>query len=126
MKKDMFCPVCEFTPLQVSNRQNIEIDYCPSCRGVWLDKGELDKIIERTYAEVHQPVGGAQHPAPPEYRDRPPAYHDPRNDARHDPRQDYRRRDDDDDDDDGRYDPRRSAKRKRREGFLDNIFDIFD
>ncbi len=44
----MKCPECITTDLLISERQGIEIDYCPSCRGVWLDKGELDKIIERT------------------------------------------------------------------------------
>ena len=43
----MLCPVCR-TGLSLSDRSGIEIDYCPSCRGVWLDRGELDKIIERT------------------------------------------------------------------------------
>jgi len=42
----MQCPVCA-VPLTMSERQNVEIDYCPQCRGVWLDRGELDKIIER-------------------------------------------------------------------------------
>ena len=42
----MQCPNCA-TQLTMSERQGIEIDYCPSCRGVWLDRGELDKIIER-------------------------------------------------------------------------------
>ena len=46
----MACPVCQAT-LVMSERQGIEIDYCPSCRGVWLDRGELDKIIERSTAE---------------------------------------------------------------------------
>jgi uncharacterized protein len=40
----MKCPNCE-TILNITQRYNVEIDYCPSCRGVWLDKGELDKII---------------------------------------------------------------------------------
>lgn len=44
----MDCPVCQNTKLVMSERQGIEIDYCPSCRGVWLDRGELDKIIERS------------------------------------------------------------------------------
>lgn len=44
----MKCPVCENTNLLMSERQGIEIDYCPQCRGVWLDRGELDKIIERS------------------------------------------------------------------------------
>jgi len=44
----MNCPVCSDTSLVISERQGVEIDYCPKCRGVWLDRGELDKIIERT------------------------------------------------------------------------------
>jgi Zn-finger nucleic acid-binding protein len=43
----MKCPV-EGTPLVMSERQGVEIDHCPHCRGVWLDRGELDKIIERS------------------------------------------------------------------------------
>lgn len=45
----MPCPVCR-VPLVMSDRQGIEIDYCPQCRGVWLDRGELDKIIDRSVA----------------------------------------------------------------------------
>ncbi len=47
----MKCPVCD-TNLQMTERSGVEIDYCPSCRGVWLDRGELDKIIERSGNEV--------------------------------------------------------------------------
>lgn len=43
----MLCPI-DNTELVMSDRQGIEIDYCPKCRGVWLDRGELDKIIERS------------------------------------------------------------------------------
>jgi hypothetical protein len=43
----MKCPTCTSTSLVLSERQGIEIDYCPDCRGVWLDRGELDKILER-------------------------------------------------------------------------------
>jgi len=43
----MNCPV-DRTPLTMTERQGVEIDYCPSCRGVWLDRGELDKLIERS------------------------------------------------------------------------------
>jgi Zn-finger nucleic acid-binding protein len=43
----MKCPACEET-LVMADRQGVEIDYCPKCRGVWLDRGELDKIIERS------------------------------------------------------------------------------
>lgn len=44
----MKCPVCNTVDLIMADRQGIEIDYCPQCRGVWLDRGELDKIIERS------------------------------------------------------------------------------
>ena len=49
----MPCPVCK-VPLTMSERQGVEIDYCPQCRGVWLDRGELDKIIERSANENSQ------------------------------------------------------------------------
>lgn len=42
----MRCPI-DGTPLHITERSGVEIDYCPSCRGVWLDRGELDKILER-------------------------------------------------------------------------------
>jgi hypothetical protein len=41
----MFCPVCSQTTLLMTERLGVEIDYCPKCRGVWLDRGELDKLI---------------------------------------------------------------------------------
>lgn len=44
----MKCPIDIDTDLQISERQGIEIDYCPKCRGVWLDRGEMDKIVERS------------------------------------------------------------------------------
>jgi len=44
----MNCPVCNNVQLLMSERHGIEIDYCPNCRGVWLDRGELDKIIDRS------------------------------------------------------------------------------
>lgn len=43
----MKCPTCTDTALVMTDRQGVEIDYCPQCRGVWLDRGELDKLIER-------------------------------------------------------------------------------
>lgn len=53
----MQCPVCD-VELKISERQGVEIDYCPKCRGVWLDRGELDKIIERSAAAVVPPSQG--------------------------------------------------------------------
>ncbi|MEY2754628.1 MAG: hypothetical protein RJB65_986 [Actinomycetota bacterium] len=46
----MNCPTCPSSTLVMADRAGIEIDYCPTCRGVWLDRGELDKIIERSAA----------------------------------------------------------------------------
>lgn len=54
----LLCPHCRVN-LVMSDRQGIEIDYCPQCRGVWLDRGELDKIIERSAGQIIQP-GPAQ------------------------------------------------------------------
>jgi len=50
----MLCPL-DRTALVMSERQGIEIDYCPTCRGVWLDRGELDKILERSAADSEPP-----------------------------------------------------------------------
>ena len=79
----MLCPHCH-VGLAMATRANIEIDYCPKCRGVWLDRGELDKIIERSVAEAT--------PAPAPIA------------------QPRRTRDDDDDRD---YDKRRKKKRRK-------------
>ena len=49
----MKCPNCEGVDLAMGERQGVEIDYCPKCRGVWLDRGKLDSIIERS-----APAGG--------------------------------------------------------------------
>lgn len=47
VKEGMLCPVCR-TDLMMTDKQGVEVDYCPRCRGVWLDRGELDKIVERS------------------------------------------------------------------------------
>ncbi|PVA10646.1 hypothetical protein DC366_07095 [Pelagivirga sediminicola] len=87
----MKCPV-DGTELMMTDRTGVEIDYCPQCRGVWLDRGELDKIIDRSAPE-----------APPAA----PAY---------DPAYDY-------DDRDRGYDDK-PRKRKKRGGFLEDLFDF--
>lgn len=95
----MTCPKCS-TQLLMSDRQGVEIDYCPSCRGVWLDRGELDKIIERSI-DFERP---AADPVQARYQE-PPRRHDDDDD-------DYKRRD-------GDY-----YKHKRKKGFLGEIFDF--
>ncbi len=67
----MACPVDGAT-LVMSERSGIEIDYCPTCRGVWLDRGELDKIIERNAeAGATPPQAQAPQPAPPPQQQQP-------------------------------------------------------
>jgi len=99
----MHCPSCG-DDLVISDRQGIEIDYCKSCRGVWLDRGdrgELDKIIERSLGEVSGPK------RKPEDEDRRKESYEPRD------HRDYRDRDKDS-----------YGKPKRRESFLSELFDF--
>lgn len=67
----MKCPICVTSDLLMTERLSIEIDYCPQCRGVWLDRGELDKIIERS---MREPVPVAAMPAPQALRPVPQQY----------------------------------------------------
>ncbi len=112
----MRCPVCEDVTLVISSREGIEIDHCPQCRGVWLDRGELDKIIERAAPSV---VGAGGVPEPPPSAAPPPPYRDERRPD--DRRPDDRDRDRYDDRDRDRYD---SHKRKKRGSFLEDLFDF--
>ena len=61
----MFCPHCKDVTLAMTERQGIEIDYCPTCRGIWLDRGELDRLIERAEREAAPSAMGATPPPPP-------------------------------------------------------------
>jgi uncharacterized protein len=108
------CPV-DATTLQMTERQGIEIDYCPSCRGVWLDRGELDKLIERSQQFEAAPTG-QRYPQSQRYESEPSWGDDQRR------RRDYDD-DDDDDDDDGRYGSRHGRRHKRR-NMLEDLFDF--
>ena len=84
----MPCPVCKVA-LVMSDRQGVEIDYCPQCRGVWLDRGELDKIIARSATQEAAPAPAPQ-AAPPgvqrvpdPYAERPAYYGDDDGRGRH-------------------------------------------
>ena len=65
----MKCPVCPDSTLVMSERQGVEIDYCPQCRGVWLDRGELDKLIDRAAGPVAAVPPPQQQPRPPRQPD---------------------------------------------------------
>lgn len=97
----MRCPVCPDVTLVMTERQGVEIDYCPTCRGVWLDRGELDKIVERA-TPVATAAGASEWGA---------------RDARHE--RGDREHDHDDDDDRGAH-----GGRRRRGGFLGDLFDL--
>ena len=114
----MECPVCDVN-LVISSREGIEIDHCPQCRGVWLDRGELDKIIERAAPAVLRGGGEDAYGAPPRPQAAPPRHdeRDPRYDG---PRYDEPRYDDRYG---NRYDPRYD-KRKKRRSFIEEIFDF--
>ena len=116
--RDMNCP-SDGTVLLMSERQGVEIDYCPQCRGVWLDRGELDKILERAQIESEAQAPPAA-PAPQQYAD-------PRMDR---PRPDDRRYSDDrrypDDrrySDDRRSNDPRYRKKKSPFEFLGDFFE---
>jgi Zn-finger nucleic acid-binding protein len=109
----MKCPVCLQPDLVMSERQGIEIDYCPQCRGVWLDRGELDKIIERSATQSPAAPPPGQQPyvpqAPPGQQ---PVYGQQSGyggEQRHHKKYD--------DDYHGGY-------KKKRKGFLGDIFDF--
>ncbi len=74
----MNCPNCNET-LVMADRQGVEIDYCPKCRGVWLDRGELDKIIERAsdYTGPSNPGNDYSYPYPPQQQQQGGYYKDP-------------------------------------------------
>lgn len=106
----MQCPNDQ-TTLAMTDRQGIEIDYCPTCRGVWLDKGELDKLI----ANSESAAPAAQQPAPsqtPQQRYEEPRYND-RDHDRRDNNHGYRG------DDRGGY-----HKKHKKESFLGDLFDF--
>jgi Zn-finger nucleic acid-binding protein len=69
----MKCPVCPDTTLLMSERQGVEIDYCPNCRGVWLDRGELDKLLQLSSRQDVSPSPSTASVAPhmrrPEFED---------------------------------------------------------
>lgn len=118
----MQCPVDGET-LVMADRSGVEIDYCPKCRGVWLDRGELDKIIDRAAGGAAPARAAAPAPAPaPEPRraaEPPPVYQREPERAR-DYREPPRHRDDDDDD----YRHGHGYKKKRKESFLSDLFDF--
>jgi uncharacterized protein len=96
----------------IMDRQGIHIDYCTSCHGVYLDRGELDKLIQMATMQMQQQPAAAM---PQQSYQNQPVY--PQQPHYAQPQQGYRR---DYDDDDNHY----HYKKKKRKGFLDDIFDF--
>lgn len=109
----MRCPVDNET-LIMADRNGVEIDYCPTCRGVWLDRGELDKIIDRASGADPLMAPATARGAGQPVQLREPADTRAADHGRH------IRRDDDDDDDDRRG----GHRKKRRDSFLGELFDF--
>jgi Zn-finger nucleic acid-binding protein len=113
----MQCPVCTDETLVISSREGIEIDHCPQCRGVWLDRGELDKIIDRAAPSVVGSAPEAPSAPPPRRDDDRDRYDRDRYERdRYDSDRDRYERD--------RYERDKYYKKKRRKSFLDDIFDF--
>ena len=112
----MLCPSCQ-VDLHMTERQGVEIDYCPKCRGVWLDRGELDKIIERSRAEMDAAPGAPPAPAQPAVAYAPPPPMPPQ--PGYPPQGGYYK--------DGRYwqDERQyqEHKKRRKRSFFEDLFD---
>lgn len=111
----MLCPVDQ-AGLLMMERQGIEIDYCPTCRGVWLDRGELDKLIEGGRGETRRP-GDEETGSRSEERPRVEERYRP--DERY--KSDDRYRSDERYSSDDRY---KYEKKKKKEGFLKDLFDF--
>ena len=112
----MLCPNDGAT-LLMTDRQGVEIDYCPTCRGVWLDRGELDKIVERAARELAPSDPVAADVAPPPPPPPAPSYRRPYEDDR--PRYEERPKYDDR----SRHEDPRYRKKKKR-SFLEDMFDF--
>lgn len=102
----MKCPTCNVT-LLMSDKQGVEIDYCPQCRGVWLDRGELEKILDRMQTD-NSPQSNSNHVLEPHY---PENTYDPHHDDRRHSHE--------------RHDHRRYKKKNKFE-FLSDIFEFGD
>lgn len=116
----MKCPVCTNVELRIADRQGIEIDYCPQCRGVWLDRGELDKIIERSNAQMN---GRSFAPPPPDDGADGMSLGPPSSDIQRrmaDLRNRRSRRDS------APQDDRRAGQPNERQSILDDLFNFFD
>jgi uncharacterized protein len=115
----MKCPVDD-TDLVMSDRQGIEIDYCPKCRGVWLDRGELDKIIERSDAGGRTDAGPARYAEEnrgDRYPERPRERHDDDDDSEYEGhRREYRS--------ESGYHDGGHHKKHKKEGFMSDLFDF--
>ena len=113
----MKCLSCEVVDLSMSERQGIEIDYCPKCRGVWLDRGELDKFIQQSERQTPTYVSDDRRAEAP--TERFSGEHSPKREFQSNKQ--YDERQGDDDDQDYRRHPQRG---KRKESFFGNLFDF--
>ncbi len=67
----MKCPVCKDITLLMSEKKGVEIDYCPECRGIWLDRGELEKIMEKEDTYINKEIKESSHKESKHYEEKP-------------------------------------------------------
>lgn len=101
----MKCPVCKEVNLVMSEKQGVEIDYCPECRGVWLDRGELDKITEKINNQLND---GDQQRSKSSHSDN---YNE--NSTSYEKKDHYNN------------EPHHDHKKRKKESVFSNIFDVF-
>ncbi len=107
----MKCPVCKDVTLLMTEKKGIEVDYCPECRGIWLDRGELEKLIEKEISYND------------EYYERKTSLkaennydNDYAQEEKHKENKYYN---------DKYYDKKKHSRKRKKESFLEDIFDIF-
>ncbi|MTT31500.1 hypothetical protein GMB86_05665 [Terrilactibacillus sp. BCM23-1] len=116
----MYCPICDDVRMKEVNKNHVLVDVCPNCKGVWLDRGELDKLLKQV-SDVEGSYVDNQRYDDYEYNSKP--------------YKNYRDDDDDDDDDDDRHysksykhghDYKKNPRRKKKKSVMDMLGDMFD
>jgi len=102
----MKCPVCKEINLVMSEKQGVEIDYCPECRGVWLDRGELDKIIVKNNSELNYQSQEQQN-------NKHTTYYNENNSSSHKENESHNNQ------------SNNNQNERKKESFMSNVFDMF-
>jgi len=124
MVNELTCPNCS-TMMRTNQRYGVDIDFCPSCKGIWLDRGEIEKIANASKKYDEDPTYSNERPTysnerPTYSNERPGNYDDHPREIRQYRNDDY----DHDHDDDHRYESSKYGYKKKRRGFFNDFFDF--